>query len=225
MKWLGLVVLAACGHPHAGHAPDAAGAPDGDAVDAASALDAIPGASDAMRGSPDAAVDTTGSAVTGGPCESGAAGQTLLRARFDQNAHGDVVVVYEEIGTPDNAGLVGIYGYNVGFTPTYNDGLVLDSHDFVDVSTSTAAITHLTSVTLSVHAIGEGGPSGFSWQSPAASGQTAQYAIGSAAPAWYSEDATPLFAAGDAHASVRVKTLASDNAIGVAKLELCVVAN
>ena len=178
---------------------------------------------------PDGASDATTGVVTGGPCASGATGATLVRVRFD-DVGGAAEVVYEADGTPDHSGLVGVYGYMPGFTPPYYDdigggGLRLDSNDFIDLSASTAAITNLQSATLSIYGSGIGGASGFGWQSPQGTGMTTTSFVGVTLPyTWYSADVTAALQVGISHALLRIKTLASQNGIIVAKLELCVAA-
>ena len=233
MKWTALVVLAlaACGQRQGGQTVDGARGSDGDtgAADARSAtrdasagIDARAGASDAAS----AAIDAPVGPVTGGPCASGASGATLLRVRID-DVQGQAEVVYEADGTANHAGYAGIYGYVVGFTPAYFDdigggGLSLDSHDFVDLTTSTAAISHLQTMTVAIYGRAIAGHTGWHWQSSLAAGQTAVDLVGDTVPyAWYTADVTPAFQAGDGHAFVRIKTLDSQNAIIASRIELC----
>jgi hypothetical protein len=224
-----LALLAGCGK-HGAQLADAMGGGDGQRGDDASTgvTDGAVGL-DGHSGAMDAAVDAPLGVVTGGPCLSGATGATLLRITID-DVHDVATVVYDADGTPDHSGYVGIYGYTIPYTPFYDDtfgggGLDLDSDDFVDFTASTAAITHLTSATLSLYGTTTAGTSGFSWQSTLGYGETSPSYVTNTLPyTWTSVDVTSILAPADAHSWFRIKTLASENGIIVKKIELCVVA-
>ena len=152
-----LLGLAACGHPHATPGDDDPGQHDaaldsphgggdggGDdaSTDGSSGTDAAP--ADAMP-----LVDAPSGPLTGGPCMSGVPGVTAYRIRWAGNGAGSTAYpVYEINGLPDHSrDHAGAYGYQIGFTPRWDDpflgvgGLVLDGSDFVDLELTTVGLS------------------------------------------------------------------------------------
>lgn len=234
-----IVALAACGTPQ--QAPsdvDARLATDaGVVVDDGGVLDG--GVLDG--GAPDADLDPLPDAatigpITGGPCLSGAAGQTAYRVRWagGSGASSTAYPVYEANGLPDHArDHVGVYGYQIGFTPRYEDvflaegGLVLDGSDFVDIELSTVGVASIQSITLSVYgrSYNTTTSGSFNWQTFEDVGEAPANLVSNSAPyEWYSADATGMMSAGNDGVLVRIKAGPSSGVLVVHRIELCMQA-
>ncbi|MGE0397366.1 MAG: hypothetical protein AB7T06_11640 [Kofleriaceae bacterium] len=254
---LALALVAACGSPHRS-LPDA---PEREDVDAPSAIDG--GTSDdggggddgggTGDGGPDDGGVTDGATadstmmplpdaapvgpITGGPCLSGAAGQTAYRVRWagGSGASSTAYPVYEKNGLPDHSrDHVGAYGYQIGFTPRYEDvflaqgGLVLDSSDFVDIELSTVGLASIQSITLSIYgrSFNTTTPGSFTWQTFEDVGAAPQNLVSNSAPyEWYSADATGMMSAGNGGVLVRIKAGPSSGVLVVNRIEICMQAN
>jgi hypothetical protein len=253
--FLGMVLLAACGTPHRG-LPDA---PDFD-VDAPSSPTDGGGSDDSGNGNGDggttdggvtdggvtdgAPVDTmmTPDAapigpITGGPCMSGAAGQTAYRIRWagGSGASSTAYPVYEKNGLPDHSrDHTGAYGYQIGFSARYEDvflaqgGLVLDSSDFVDIELSTVGLASVQSITLSVYgrSFNTTTSGSFNWQTFEDVGAAPTNLVSNSAPyQWYSADATGMMSAGNGGVLLRIKAGPSSGVLVVNRIEICMQAN
>jgi hypothetical protein len=213
----------------AGGLPDGASGdamPDGASGDAVLA-DAHPTA-DAASGA-----DASGP-IHGGPCASGAAGATALRAHW---ASGGGTAYVDQLvdGLPDaSRGQVAAYGYQIGFTASFVDpflgpgGVALDDSDFIDLDLSTSGLASISRATLSIYGRSYDTTTNgsFSWQTfdGDGAGATATDFVSNVAPyAWYSADVTAEMAPGDAGAIVRVKAGPSSDSLVVNQIELCVV--
>jgi len=195
-------------------APPDAGRPDAGAPDA---------------GRPDAGTPDAAGVITGGPCSSGASGQTAFRIRW-ANGGGTAYPVYEAEGLPGVS--AGAYGYQIGFTPQFVDtndggGLLLDSSDFVDVKLSTAGVAQIDSATLSIYGrsytVSTSGS--FSWQTFDGTGAAPTNLITNVPPyAWYSADMTTEISPGDGGVLIRIYAGPSSNTLAVNRIELCLQA-
>lgn len=198
----------------------------------------------AMDAKIDAATDTsvvdTGPSgpLTGGPCASGAPGQTAFRVKF-VNSGGHATVSYEATGWPDKSGFkVSVYPAGGSIDPSwyapYDDmylavgGLRLDGTDFIDVSFSTVGISSITSVTLAIKgrsfAVSTDGS--FSWQTLEGYGATVDGAVSNVPPyVWYGADATTELVAGKSADLLRIKAGPPSDSLIVSELELCMEAH
>lgn len=247
-----MMLLAACGSPHRS-LPDA---PDHD-VDALSQTDGGgDGSLDDDGGIGDGGVtdggvsdgatsDTTmplpdampTGPITGGPCMSGAAGQTAYRVRWagGGGASSTAYPVYEKNGLPDHSrDHVGAFGYQIGFTPRYEDvflaqgGLVLDSSDFVDIELSTVGLASVQSITLSIYgrSFNTTTSGSFQWQTFEDVGAAPTNLVSNSAPyQWYSADATGMMSAGNGGVLLRIKAGPSSGVLVVNRIEICMQAN
>jgi len=253
---LGIVLLAACGTPHRA-LPDAAdfdvdapssptdsgdggggsdggdggGTNDGGVTDGG-VTDGAP-SDTTMMPLPDAA--PTGP-ITGGPCMSGAAGQTAYRVRWagGSGASSTAYPVYEKNGLPDHSrDHVGAYG-QIGFTPRYEDvflaqgGLVLDGSDFVDIELSTVGLASIQSITLSIYgrSFNTTTSGSFNWQTFEDVGDAPTNLVSNSAPyQWYSADATGMMSAGNGGVLLRIKAGPSSGVLVVNRIEICMQAN
>ncbi len=253
-----MVLLAACGSPHRS-LPDA---PDHD-VDAPSQTDGGDGDGDGGSlddggGTGDGGItdggvtdgggtsDTTmmplpdampTGPITGGPCMSGAAGQTAYRVRWagGGGASSTAYPVYEKNGLPDHSrDHVGAFGYQIGFTPRYEDvflaqgGLVLDGSDFVDIELSTVGLASVQSITLSIYgrSFNTTTSGSFTWQTFEDVGAAPTNLVSNSAPyQWYSADATGMMSAGNGGVLLRIKAGPSSGVLVVNRIEICMQAN
>ncbi len=249
-----IVVLAACGVPHRS-LPDA---PEHEDVDAPSSPTDGGGGDDGdgdggtgdggttdggvtdgapvdMMVTPDAMIPVW--PITGGPCMSGAAGQTAYRVRWagGSGASSTAYPVYEKNGLPDHSrDHVGAYGYQIGFTPRYEDvflaqgGLVLDSSDFVDIELSTVGVASIQSITLSIYgrSFNTTTSGSFNWQTFEDVGASPTNLVSNSAPyQWYSADATGMMSAGNGGVLLRIKAGPSSGVLVVNRIEICMQAS
>ena len=174
--------------------------------------------------------------ITGGPCISGAAGQTGYRIRWAGNGSGSTAYpVYEVNGFPDKSrDHAGAYGYQIGFMPRWEDpflgagGLVLNSSCFVDLELTTAGLSSISNVTISIlgRSYNTTASGSFNWQTFEGTGTTATNFVSNSAPyQWYSADMTTEMSAGNNGVLLRIKAGPSSGALIVNRIELCVTAN
>lgn len=247
-------VVAACGaacgtrDPRAQGPDDAAGGADaaGEVVDAAphdGALADASTATDASSGADafvaDALVPIDAAPlgpITGGPCLSGAAGQTAYRIRWAGNGPGSTAyVVYEVNGLPDRSrDHAGAFGYQIGYTPRFDDvflgdgGLVLDGSNFVDLELSTVGVASIQSATLSIfgRSFNTTASGSFHWQSFDGVGAAPTNLVSNVAPyEWYGADMTTEISPGDDGVLLRIKAGPSSNVLVVNRIEICVQAS
>lgn len=207
------------------------------AVDASAiAVDASAIAADAMISIPDAQPsppDAMASIISGGPCISGASGQTAYRIRWADGGN-TTYPVYEINGLPDTSrDHTGAYGYQIGFTPSFVDpflgdgGLRLDSSDFVDIEISTAGVSQISTAWLSIygrsyHTTTSGS---FNWQTFSGVGATPTNFVSNGAPyEWYSADMTTEIDPNDNGILIRIKAGPNSGVLVVNRIELCMVA-
>ena len=243
-----LLVVAACGSSHHG-LPDAPPGSDGGAVDGAlvdgalvdtalidaAAIDGV--AIDAMTDGAalDAFVmpDAASGVITGGPCLSGAAGATGYRIRWAGTGPGSTAYpVYEVNGFPDKSrDHAGAYGYQIGFTPTWDDpflgegGLVLDDSDFIDLELTTAGVPTIAKATLAIYgrSFNTTASGSFNWQTFVGTGATPTNFVANSAPyQWYRADMTAALEANDSKVLLRIKAGPSSDALIVDRVELCI---
>ncbi len=221
-----------------------------DSPDAGSggAPDAGGGSPDAASGTPDAGGGGTpdaggggtpdaggGGIITGGPCDSGAAGATAYRVRWAGNGSGSTAYpVYEVNGLPDTSrDHTGAYGYSIGFTPTFVDpflgdgGLQLDSSDFVDIELSTAGLSQIQSATLSIlgRSYNTTTSGSFNWQTFDGYNEAPANLVSNAPPyEWYSADMTTEISRGDNGVLIRIKAGPSSGSLVVNRIEICMQA-
>jgi hypothetical protein len=175
-----------------------------------------------------------GGIISGGPCVSGAAGATALRARWVDGG-GTASAQIEAFGLPDSSReKVGAFGFNIGFTPTFDDnflgpgGLVLDSSDFVDIELSTVGVSVLRAGTLAIfgRSFNTTASGSFNWMSFTGSGQTPTDFVSNTVPyQWYVADLADAIAAGDGMVLVRVKAGPSSGSLIVNRIEICLDAS
>jgi hypothetical protein len=237
-----LFALAACDRVRPAQQADGGGpgghqdAPIGPGRDSSSGGgDSGGGMHDAMGGA-DAHVfhDAAPGVISGGPCASGAAGQTAYRIRWE-NAGGEAQVVYLVDGLPDHTrDHAAAYGYQIGFTPSFVDpflgdgGLGLDDSDFVDLEITTAGVSTITSATLSIYGRSyDTTTSGsFNWQTFVGTGASPTDSVSNVAPyQWYSADMTTEIAPEDSNTLIRIKAGLSSDSLVVNQIELCLVAS
>ncbi len=247
--FIAIVMLAACGHPR-DHGSDAAIGNGGDASDGQDAgggrdgggthdggggthdgggSDGGGGVHDGGGGGSDASTGV----ISGGPCMSGAAGQTAYRIRW-ADSQGTAYVVYEKDGLPDTSrDHAGAYGYQIGFTPSFVDpylaqgGLQLDDSDFVDLEISTVGVTAIDSATLAIYgrSFDTTTSGSFNWQTFVGTGSSPTDSVSNVAPyAWYVADMTTEIAAGDSNTLIRIKAGPSSDVLVVNRIELCMQA-
>ncbi len=241
-----VLALVACGHPRPSQTADAS-LPTGDAaadasgghdaaVDAAAGHDGNPGqdAGGDAGGTHDAgSLDAPTGVITGGPCISGAQGQTGYRVSW-ANGGGTAYPVYEVDGLPDHSrDHTAAYGYQIGFTPSFVDpylgdgGVALDGSDFIDIEISTVGVSAITKATLSLYGRSyDTTTSGsFNWQTFVGTGSTATDFVSNVAPyQWYSADMTTEISPGDNGVLLRIKAGPSSDSLVVNRIELCLVA-
>lgn len=182
---------------------------------------------------PDAMIPT--GPITGGPCMSGATGQTAYRVRWagGSGASSTAYPVYEVNGLPDHTpDHVGSYGYQIGFVPRYEDvflaqgGLVLGSSNFVDIDLSTEGLASIESITLSIYGRSFNTSGSFNWQTFEDVGAAPQDLVSNSAPyEWYSADATGMMSPGNGGVKLRIKAGPSSGVLVVNRIEICMEAN
>ena len=245
-RFLVVLALAACGHPHGAETGDAGGRGDdgaatGDArsggdggrMDASVVHDGA-GGHDAAPGIDAAHVDASVGIITGGPCRSGAPGAAAYRIRW-ANAQGTAYVIYDVDGLPDHSrDHAGAYGYQIGFSPSFVDpflgdgGLQLDGSDFVDLEITTTGVSQIASATLSIYGrsydVTTNGS--FNWQTFVGVGDAPTDLVSNVPPyAWYSADMTTEIAPDDPNTLIRIKAGPSSGVLAVNQIELCLQAS
>ncbi len=201
------------------------GPTDGRLVDAASGIDARPIDAPVMN-----------NVITGGPCVSGAAGQTAYRIRF-VNSGGNASVDYEVHAMPNTARFrasVPPSSFNPGFQPSFEDpflgegGLRLDSSCMIDIELSTQGIANISSATLSIYgrSFNTTTSGSFWWRSILGDGTTATNAVSNVAPyQWYSGNLTPQINANNGTYLLRIKAGPNSNVLVVNRVEICMQAS
>jgi len=170
--------------------------------------------------------------ITGGPCLSGAPGQTAYRLTWIGSGSYPQLV-YEVNGLPDKTDHAGVYGYNMGFTPQFVDpylgdgGLLLDSSDFIDIELSTVGVSSIKSITLSIRgrSYNTTTSGSFGWQTFEGGGSAPYGLVSNSAPyEWYSVDMTGDISAGNDNVLLRIKAGPPSGSLVVNRLELCMQA-
>ena len=103
-------------------------------------------------------------------------------------------------------------------------GLELGSTNFIDVELSTAGLTTLRSVTLSIkgRSFNTTSSGAFAWMTFDGSGATPSNFVSNSAPyAWYPADATSAFRPGNAGVLLRISPSASSPSLIVNSVEVC----
>ncbi|MBL4637519.1 MAG: hypothetical protein JKY56_26925 [Kofleriaceae bacterium] len=185
----------------------------------------------------DAAIqlDANTSIISGGPCISGATGQTAYRVRWLGNGPGSTAYPgYEINGLPDTSrDKTASYGYQIGFSPSYVDtflgagGLQLNSSNFVDIELSTLGVSTIQSATLSIYgrSYNTTASGSFNWQTFSGTGSSPTNLVANSAPyQWYSADMSAALAAGDDGVLLRIKAGPSSSSLVVNRIELCIEA-
>lgn len=196
-----------------------------------------------LDGSPDASPDAMQmldappvGPISGGPCSSGHAGATAYRIRWAGNGAGSTAYpVYEKNGLPDHSrDHAGAYGYQIGFTPTWDDpflgagGLVLNGSDFVDLELTTAGLTSISNATLSIlgRSFNTTASGSYNWQTFDGTGSTPTNFVSNVAPyQWYSADMTTEISPGDTGVLIRIKSGPNSDSLVVNRIEICMTAN
>lgn len=185
---------------------------------------------------PDAYVpDAPSGIITGGPCLSGRPGATAYRIRWAGNGSGSTAyVVYEGNGLPDHSrDHAAAYGYQIGFTPTFEDvflaqgGLRLDGSDFVDIELTTVGVSQITNATLSIYgrSFNTTTPGSFHWQTFDGTGTSPTNLVSNSAPyQWYSADMTTEITPGNSGVLLRIKAGPSSGVLVVNRIEICMTA-
>jgi hypothetical protein len=174
--------------------------------------------------------------ITGGPCSSGAAGQTAYRIRWAGNGAGSTAYpVYEVHAMPDTSRFrAGAYGYSIGYTPRFEDpflgagGLALDSSNFVDIELTTAGIGSISNATLSIlgRSFNTTASGSFNWQTFEGTGSTPTNFVSNSAPyQWYSADMTTEISAGNTGVLIRIKAGPNSSSLVVNRIEICMTAS
>lgn len=184
---------------------------------------------------PDAAVapDASSGVITGGPCLSGAVGATGYRIRWAGTGAGSMAYpVYEVNGFPDKSrDHAGAYGYQIGFTPTWDDpflgegGLVLDDSDFIDLELTTFNVPTIAKATLAIYgrSFNTTASGSFNWQTFVGTGLTPTNFVANSAPyKWYGADMTAALEANDSKVLLRIKAGPSSDSLIVNRVELCI---
>jgi hypothetical protein len=182
----------------------------------------------------EAAVDASTGPITGGPCLSGARGATALRFGFEGREGGTPTTRLEVNGLPDRTRWRvtpndRIIGYRPVFTDTFlgAGGLQFDGTKFIDVELSTAGLSAITSVTLSVfgRSFNTTASGSFRWQTFTAMGAAPTNLVANSAPyRWYGADARASFVVGDSGVLLRIYPGPSSGSLVVNRVELCMEA-
>jgi hypothetical protein len=208
---------------------------DGDAatLDAA-VVDARPIDARPIDATVDAPIDARPPIISGGPCVSGAPGETAYRIRWT-NGGGTAIVSYEVHGLPDTSRFrAGAYSQSIGFTPRYVDiplgggGLELSGTVFVDLELSTVGLAQISRATLSIlgRSYNTTASGSFTWQTFDGVGATPTNLVSNVAPyRWYGGDMTTEISAGDNGVLLRIRPGPSSNALVVSRIELCMQAS
>lgn len=254
-----VLVLAACGSPHrslpdafehdgvdapaptdGGGGDDGGGAGDGGTGDGGTGDGGVGDGGVSDGGTSDAPIGVDAppiGPITGGPCMSGAAGQTAYRVRWagGSGASSTAYPVYEVNGLPDDSrDHVGAYGYQIGYTPRYEDvflaqgGLVMNSSNFVDIELSTVGLASIQSITLSIYgrSFNTTTSGSFNWQTFEDVGAAPTNLVSNSAPyEWYSADATGMMSAGNDGVLLRIKAGPSSGVLVVNRIEICMQAD
>lgn len=184
----------------------------------------------------DMMLDAPTGPITGGPCSSGTSGKTAYRIRWAGNGAGSTAYpVYEVLGLPDTSRFkAGAYGYQIGFTPRWDDpflgagGLVLDSSDFVDIELTTAGLSSIVNATISIlgRSFNTTASGSYHWQTFEGTGTTPTNFVSNVAPyQWYSADMTTEISAGNTGVLIRIKSGPNSNSLVVNRIEICMTAN
>jgi hypothetical protein len=168
-----------------------------------------------------------------GGCVSGAVGTHVARFRWAGNGPSSrAYVQYEANNLPDaarwKAGAYsrGAIGYNPVFTDTFLGvgGLEMGGTVFVDVELSTAMLSRITKVTLSVfgRSFNTTASGSFEWMSFDGAGAAPSGLVSNVAPyKWYSADATTAFRPGNGGVLLRISPAGPSGTLVVNKVELC----
>lgn len=174
-----------------------------------------------------------GVAPNPGGCVSGAVGTHVARFRWAGNGPSSrAYVQYEANNLPDTsrwkAGAYsrGAIGYNPVFTDTFLGvgGLEMGGTVFMDVELSTAMLSRITKVTLSVfgRSFNTTASGSFEWMSFDGAGAAPSGLVSNVAPyRWYSADATSAFRPGNAGVLLRISPAGPSGTLVVNKVELC----
>jgi hypothetical protein len=164
---------------------------------------------------------------------SGAAGQTAYRVSWTSSG-GYPQVHYEVNGLPDTSrDHTGVYGYQIGFSPSYVDpflgpgGVGVDDSDFIDIEISSLGVSQITSATLAIYgrSYDTSASASFTWQSFTDSGQTALDVVSNVTPyAWYTANIGNSIAPNDGNVLLRVKAGPSSDSLVIKRLEICISA-
>lgn len=223
-------------------APNDAGASADGALDGSSASDAGSDSGDDAGGADaggdsgaDAGADAASDAGSGGPggCVSGASGTHAARFKWIGSGPSSTASVsYELNNLPDTSRWrAGAYSRSgVGYVPRFTDtflgvgGLEMGGTVFIDVELSTAMLSSLRRVTLSVfgRSFNTTAPGSFSWMTFDGAGAAPSGLVSNAAPyRWYSVDATSAFRPGNAGVLLRVSPGGPSGTLIVSRVELC----
>jgi hypothetical protein len=139
--------------------------------------------------------------------------------------------MYELNNLPDTSTWkVGAYSQSIGFTPVFSDiflgegGLDLSGTVFIDVDLSTAGISSIQHVTLSIYgrSFNTTTSGSFTWQTFQGTGASPSGGVSNSAPyKWYSADATAAFTPGNSAVKLRIKAGPPSSALVVNRVELC----
>jgi hypothetical protein len=176
--------------------------------------------------------EDAGGAVEEG-CVSGAEGRYAARFRWEGNGSGSrAYVVYEQNDLPDTSRWrAGANSRNIGYDPVFGDpflgdgGLDMGSTVFMDIELSTAGLSSISSVTLSLlgRSFDTTSPGSFGWQTFTGTGASPRGGVSNSAPyQWYSADATAAIPAGDGGILLRVRPGGPSNRLVVRAFEVCI---
>jgi hypothetical protein len=181
-----------------------------------------------------AMIDAPSGPITGGPCLSGAPGQTAYRVRW-LDGGGTAYVQYEVHAMPDTSRFrAGAYGYQIGFTPQYVDtalaqgGVLLNSSSFIDIELSTIGIASITSAHLALYgrSYSVSSSGSFNWQTFEGVGQTASNVMANSTPyAWDSGDMSTEISPGNGGVRIRIEAGPSSGSLVVNRIEICLQAS
>lgn len=177
--------------------------------------------------------DMASGLITGGPCLGSAVGATAFRVSW-YDSGGRATVRYDVHGLPDKSRWkIIVAGRSIPYTPQWVDpflgpgGLGLDSSNFIDVELSTAGLSSISNVTISIfgRSYSTGSSGSFNWQTLRGIGSTPLNSVSNVTPyRWYPGDATTEVRAGEAGLLIRIKAGGGSNSLVVNRLEICMVA-